>query len=48
MTRSLTSQTEEDRLDKMASDQRVVLVYSDVEKADKYVEVVNEETAFGG
>ena len=48
VTRSLTSQTEEDRLDKMASDQRVVLVYSDVEKADKYVEVVNEETAFGG
>ena len=48
VTRSLTSQTEEERLDKMASDQRVVLVYSDVEKADKYVEVVNEETAFGG
>ena len=46
VTRSLTSQTEEARLDRMASDQRVVLVYTDVEKAQRYVDVVESETSF--
>ena len=46
VTRSLTSATEEERLDKMASDQRVVLVFDDVVKAGKYVETVQDETDF--
>lgn len=46
VTRSLTSATEEERLDRMASKQRVILVYDDVKKADRYVEVVQDETEF--
>ena len=46
LTRSLTSASEEERLDRMASDQRVVLVYDDVEKAANYVEVVQSESEF--
>lgn len=46
VTRSLTSASEDDRLDRMARDQRVVLVYSDVKEADTYVEVVQSESEF--
>lgn len=46
VTRTATSASEEERLDKMASKQRVVLVYSDVEEAAEYVEVVRDETDF--
>lgn len=46
VTRSLTSASEDDRLDRMAKDQRVVLVYSDVKEADAYVEVVQSESEF--
>lgn len=46
VTRTLTSASEEERLDKMASDQRVVLVYDDVKEAGRYVEVVQDEAAF--
>lgn len=46
VTRTLTSASEEERLDRMASKQRVVLVYSDVEDAANYVEVVQDETEF--
>ena len=46
VTRSLTSASEDDRLDRMAKDQRVVLVYSDVKEADTYVEVVQSESEF--
>ena len=48
VTRSLTSSTEEERLDRMASKQKVYLVYSDVQEAGQYVDVVDEETSFGG
>ena len=46
VTRSLTSASEDERLDRMASKQRVVLVYSDVQEADAYVEVVQSEAEF--
>ena len=46
VTRTETSASEEERLDKIAKDQRVVLVYSDVEEAGKYVDVVQDETEF--
>lgn len=46
VTRSLTSASEDDRLDRMAQDRRVVLVYSDVKEADAYVEVVQSESEF--
>lgn len=48
VTRSLTSATEEDRLDQMASKQKVYLVYSDVEAAGNYVDVVDSESTFFG
>lgn len=46
VTRSLTSASEEERLNRMASDQRVYLVYSDVEQAGRQVRVQQEETTF--
>lgn len=46
VTRSLTSATEEERLDRMSQDQRVYLVYDDVRQAGKYVDVVQEESSF--
>ena len=46
MTRSLTSATEEARLDRMAEDQRVYLVYDDVEQAGRRVEVQDTEATF--
>lgn len=47
VTRTATSASEEERLDRMAANkQRVVLVYSDVKEADNYVEVVQDETEF--
>jgi hypothetical protein len=44
--RTLTSATEEERLNKMASDQRVYLVYSDVEAAAQTVQVQQSESSF--
>lgn len=44
--RSLTTASEEDRLNRMASDQRVFLVYSDVQQAGRQVEVQQEESSF--
>lgn len=44
VTRSLTSASEEDRLNRMADKQRVVLVYSDVQAAGQRTEVVDSET----
>lgn len=44
--RSLTSASEEDRLNKMANDQRVYLVYSDVQAAGRQVEVQDTESSF--
>ena len=44
--RSLTGASEEERLNQMASDQRVYLVYSDVEQAGKRVQVQHSETSF--
>lgn len=44
--RSLTGASEEERLNQMASDQRVYLVYSDVEQAGKRVQVQQSETSF--
>lgn len=44
--RSLTGASEEERLNLMASDQRVYLVYSDVEQAGKRVQVQQSETSF--
>lgn len=44
--RSLTGASEEERLNQMASDQRVYLVYSDVEQAGKRVEVQQSDTSF--
>ena len=44
--RSLTGASEEERLNQMASDQRVYLVYSDVEQAGKRVQVQSAETSF--
>ena len=50
VTRSLTGASEEDRLNQIAEntakDQRVVLVYSDVEVAGRRVQVQNNETSF--
>lgn len=50
VTRSLTGASEEDRLNQIADntgkDQRVVLVYSDVEAAGRRVEVQQSETSF--
>lgn len=46
MVRSLTGASEEERLNQMASDQRVYLVYSDVEQAGKRVQVQQSETSF--
>lgn len=50
VTRSLTGASEEERLnqiaDNTAKDQRVVLVYSDVEAAGRRVEVQQSETSF--
>lgn len=44
--RSLTGASEEERLNQMASSQRVYLVYSDVEQAGKRVEVQQSDTSF--
>lgn len=44
--RSLTGASEEERLNQMASDQRVYLVYSDVEQAGRRVQVQQSETSF--
>lgn len=44
--RSLTGASEEERLNQMANDQRVYLVYSDVEQAGKRVQVQQSETSF--
>ena len=44
--RSLTGASEEERLNQMASDQRVYLVYADVEQAGKRVEVQQSDTSF--
>lgn len=44
--RSLTGASEEERLNQMASDQRVYLVYSDVEQAGKRVQVQHSESSF--
>jgi len=46
VVRTLTSASEEERLNKIASDQRVFLVYSDVEEAGKHVEVQREESSY--
>lgn len=44
--RSLTGASEEERLNQMASSQRVYLVYSDVEQAGRRVQVQQSETSF--
>lgn len=44
--RSLTGASEEERLNQMAGDQRVYLVYADVEQAGKRVQVHQSETSF--
>lgn len=44
--RSITSASEEERLNAMASEQRVVLVMSDLEKKQGQVKVQTEETTF--
>ena len=44
--RSLTGANEEERLNQMASDQRVYLVYSDVEQAGRRVQVQQSEASF--
>ncbi|MBR3591015.1 MAG: hypothetical protein IKK89_04675 [Alistipes sp.] len=46
VVRTLTSASEEERLNKIASNQRVYLVYSDVEEAGKHVEVQQTESSF--
>ena len=46
VTRSLTSASEEERLNKIASNQRVYVVYSDIEQAGKHVEVQQGESSF--
>lgn len=46
IVRSLTGASEEERLNQMASDQRVYLVYSDVEQAGRQVRVQQSETSF--
>lgn len=45
VTRSLTSASEEERLNKMASDTRVYVVYSDIEEVGKKVEATNRKTS---
>ena len=44
--RSLTTASEEERLDRAAGDQRVYLVYSDVQAAGRTVEVQQSESGF--
>lgn len=46
VTRTLTGATEEARLNRMAEDQRVYLVYDDVEQAGRRVEVQDTESTF--
>lgn len=46
IVRSLTGASEEERLNQMVSDQRVYLVYSDVEQAGRQVRVQQSETSF--
>lgn len=46
VTRSLTSATEEERLNQAAEPQKVVLVYSEVEAAGRHVDVVQSESTF--
>lgn len=46
MTRNITSASEEDRLNRMASDQRVKLVMSDLEVAEEQIRVQTEESSF--
>lgn len=45
-TRNITSASEEERLNQMASDQRVKLVMSDLEIADNQIRVQTEESSF--
>jgi hypothetical protein len=45
-TRSITGASEEDRLNRMASDSRVYLVYSDIEAAQTAQRVRVRETEF--
>ena len=44
--RTITGAREEDRLNQMASSQRVYLVYSDIEKANTAARVRVQETEF--
>ncbi len=46
LTRTLTSATEEERLNQMASPQKVYVVYSDIEDAGRQVDVVQHESTF--
>lgn len=46
LTRTLTSATEEERLNQMANPQKVYLVYSEVEAAGRHVDVVQDESTF--
>lgn len=46
MSRNITSASEEDRLNRMASDQRVKLVMSDLEVAEEQIRVQTEESSF--
>lgn len=46
LTRTLTSATEEERLNQMASPQKVYVVYSDIEGAGRQVDVVQHESTF--
>lgn len=43
---TLTSATEEERLNQMASPQKVYVVYSDIEGAGRQVDVVQHESTF--
>lgn len=46
VTRSLTSASEEERLNKMASDQRVYVVESDIQEAGRRADVRDKESSF--
>lgn len=46
LTRTLTSATEEERLNQMANPQKVYVVYSDIEGAGRHVDVVQDESTF--
>lgn len=46
VVRTLTTSSEEQRLNRMASDQRVYVVYSDIEGAGKKVSVTDRESTF--